>query len=292
MGPDSSQAGSATVGFSGATVQQVGKEVVKTGSLRLKDATDKQMWLRANLRSAYIPRVNGVVTDGDKCTVTMEHVDAHRLEDHVGKLDHRSCVDLAKRLANIVSEISEIQPAPSLMSEHQFLRSKLVGVRDHLAKQYPGEIWPALVGYYKVVDTLEMPADELPETTCHGDLAFDNILIDIEGRITLLDPLDQAYDSIYCDVAKVLQSTHIDWPSIRRGTVHRDLVFNQSPGLRTISHIFLDELGISWDTDCRVPLYLAVCLARIVPYAPTWIQQRALLDLVNIQLQRYKGYSR
>lgn len=277
------------VGFSGATIRRDGTRIIKIGSPRLEQAAAKQEWLRKHIRGACVPRVFDVEMVGGRCQVTMEYVDAIRLENHLrDPLDHAFARDLGKRLAELATEIAAESVTPGKTTEGEMLSQKLQSVRLHLTSLYPRSSQAALQEFFVACSAFEPPATELLPTPCHGDLAFDNILIDLEGKLWLLDCLDQPFDNYYWDVAKILQSSHVDWPAIRRGEIRRSLMYSRDPWLSTIANSFLAAMHISWHEDPRVPLYLGICLARIIPYAPTWPQQRALLELVTTQLGYYR----
>lgn len=50
----------------------------------------------------------------------------------------------------------------------------------------------------------------IPESTCHGDLTLENILIQ-ENGIVFIDPLDGAMNSVWLDIAKLVQDLNTGW---------------------------------------------------------------------------------
>lgn len=121
------------------------------------------------------------------------------------------------------------------------------------------------------------PKPKISFSRCHGDLAFDNILIDEDGEPWLIDPLASPLESCFWDAAKVLQSAYCNWRDIRRG------VFRPAPAyMGAFTYvIFCSERR-------REALYYLCCvLLRIIPYAQHHQQKMALLKwIVTVQEQR------
>lgn len=288
------------MGFSGAKVE-IGTAVVKTSrdaksARRLEKAALKQQWLVNHLPDdMHVPNIQSIRFDRDgRCVVTMDKVDGKRLEiwlaDNVSNLDAQ--IEMGHRLGIITKDLSQLRMAPSTINETAFLCGKLRSVEAYLRSNYTASSQQVLFEFYSALGEFTAPKDILNPTFCHGDLAFDNILITDNGKLWFIDLLDQEYDNYYCDVAKVLQSTYIDWPAIRDGKIRDSLMLARSPrpgelAYKAFLSAFMLEMNVSMLHDSRVPLYLAVCLARIIPYAPTWRQQKALLQLVNYKLNEY-----
>ena len=120
------------------------------------------------------------------------------------------------------------------------------------------------------------PKPMLMVRTCHGDLAFDNILIGEDKTAWLIDPLTPVFNSCYWDAAKVLQSTYCNWRDIRRG------IFRPAPAYMAdfTTRIFCRE------EQHPVLYFLCAVLLRIIPYAKHHSQKMALLKwIVTVQEQ-------
>lgn len=99
----------------------------------------------------------------------------------------------------------------------------------------------------------------------HGDLNFENIIVDPDGRLHLIDPLLNSYDTPWWDIAKLLQSTYVYWAFLRRGVV------TQPPGhLLQMAEILL--AGKRWAL-----FFLFLALLRILRHAPSDDIQLAVL---------------
>lgn len=120
------------------------------------------------------------------------------------------------------------------------------------------------------------PKPGILQHSCHGDLAFDNILIDPDKNAWLIDPLTPAFDSCLWDAAKVLQSTYCNWRDIRRG------IYRPAPAYMTefTSRVFCRQ------GQFNALYYLCCVLLRIIPYAQHHSQKMALLKwIVTVQEQ-------
>ncbi len=266
------------MGFSGATVTVREKDVVKasTDTERLAESIAKQEWLRRVLGDLVcIPQPISWEQGEDNLLVVMEKAEGQLLEDWVATASSEVAYDMGRRLAYIVEVLSLQAPhSTEPIREGEFLKTKLSDVRAHLG-----------AGMTSVLNTglIDLSVFDDSPTGCHGDLAFDNIIIDADERIWLLDALPQAFDHWRWDVAKFMQSTYINWPAIRDNRITESILRTKAPGSADIAAGFFDALLVDLDAPITA-LYFAVALARIIPYASTVEQKEALLHLVNIQL--------
>lgn len=107
---------------------------------------------------------------------------------------------------------------------------------------------------------------EVPMGFSHGDLAFDNIIVDRHGEYWLIDPLANPYETPWWDVGKVLQSTYCNWRELKAGHVTRPDV-----GMLDIAEAVMGE-------DRKTALFfLMLVLLRIIRHAPTQGQKQAIL---------------
>ena len=101
----------------------------------------------------------------------------------------------------------------------------------------------------------------------HGDLAFDNIIVDPDRKLWLIDPLVNKIETPWWDVGKVLQSTYCNWPALKAGIVDAP-----SPGLLSIAE------NVLLTHDRRTSMFfLMLVLLRIIRHAPKQEQKRAIL---------------
>lgn len=102
---------------------------------------------------------------------------------------------------------------------------------------------------------------EMPVTATHGDLTFENIIVDRHRRLWLIDSIDSPLDHYWMDWSKLFQECEGRWHQHRQ----RHLSLSVSWGLR--QRFFAIARGM----DPRYPglhyLLLALTFARILPYA-------------------------
>ena len=288
------------MGFSGATIEYTDTTVVKTSkdeasAERLNLSAQKQEWLRGLQHDRVgVPEIFDVTYDDNcRCVVSMERIHGVLLEDWIktnGTQD--TCHEVGVRLAQLVSQFRDTESfRPQLTSEWEFLHSKLVSAGDHVGMllEYNHDSSDPY-DYFELVRQATppkiFPSGIAYTTACHGDLAFDNIIVDEDGKWWLIDPILHDFDGWMWDVAKVLQSTYIDWPAIRSGTIRPGYMLSWDEKLWRIMDAFLFVLEMKEEQD--IDMYLAVTLARIIPYAKTVEQKEALLRLVNMQLRKVK----
>lgn len=125
------------------------------------------------------------------------------------------------------------------------------------------------------------PLPWAPPGRCHGDLAFDNILLDQrEGRFWLIDPNPNRYETPLWDLAKMLQSTYCRWVTIKDPKLHAE---DAAPSL---TGALVAASGYEPQT---VALFTALVLMRILPYAEKLATKRILARYATILLDQYLG---
>ncbi|MFS0738529.1 phosphotransferase [Sphingomonas sp. 1P06PA] len=98
-------------------------------------------------------------------------------------------------------------------------------------------------------------------TAAHGDLTFENIIVDANHGLCLIDPIESPIEHYWMDLAKLFQDCEGRWHQYRR----RALPSSISWALRQ------RFMGIATAMDARYPafhyLLLGLTFARILPYA-------------------------
>ena len=125
---------------------------------------------------------------------------------------------------------------------------------------------------------------EVPYSKCHGDLTLENILLDVKGKVYLIDFLDSFFDSWMVDVAKLLQDLELQW-SYR----HCDISANVGLRLSVAKEKLIDcisRLPNGHEKVIQIYYILLLNIMRIVPYIKDDITERfidnAILKLNNI----------
>jgi hypothetical protein len=109
----------------------------------------------------------------------------------------------------------------------------------------------------------------VPQSLCHGDLTVENMLMCDDGGIVFIDLLDGNLDSVWMDVAKLLQDLHSGWSL-------RSVLWNGRPDpsarlLRTLTRYIADEIEermveIFPGLDAHLDQLRALQALRVLPY--------------------------
>lgn len=175
--------------------------------------------------------------------------DARQLNDFVGILDDDFIVD---KILEILNSFGEITYHSSLMNvfKDKFLQSNI-----------------------KEGENLDF-GRELPIGFSHGDLTFDNILVSGETWY-LIDPAWSSVESPLWDIGKILQTTAINWPGIKRyGKLSRN------SNLENINRLFLERIVQKFQV-IDIILGLSCQLARVSRWCFRDILEPISLDLLN-----------
>jgi hypothetical protein len=150
----------------------------------------------------------------------------------------------------LYERIASVQKRTGAMSEH--LLGRLFGLLEPVR-----EIGP------------------LPATLCHGDLTFENMVVDRQGKIWVLDLLDSPIEHYWQDVAKLHQDLAGGWYLRRVSPIARSV-------LGYVSSSVLET------TIARQPAYseahlplLVSSFIRILPYAREEDDRQMILDRVE-----------
>lgn len=112
-------------------------------------------------------------------------------------------------------------------------------------------------------DTL--PGLHIPIGTCHGDLTFQNMLVDpVNRELCVFDFLDCFVESPLQDIAKLLQDCRHQWFFTQVDIPE----WKQARAVATLS-FFHERLCLDYESYAfweAVPLFEFMCLARILPY--------------------------
>ena len=109
----------------------------------------------------------------------------------------------------------------------------------------------------------------IPQTLCHGDLTVENMLIRDDGSIVFIDLLDGNLESVWMDVAKLIQDLESGWSL-------RSILWHERPDataklLRTISRYLADEVTSQMTAyfpqlGANLPALRALQALRVLPY--------------------------
>jgi hypothetical protein len=119
----------------------------------------------------------------------------------------------------------------------------------------------------------------VPHSLCHGDLMVENMLMCDDGDIVFIDLLDGDLDSVWMDVAKLIQDLNSGWSL-------RSVLWNGRPEpaarlLRTLTKYIADEIeermtGLFPRIGGHLDQLRALQALRVLPY----VRDRAVFDNV------------
>jgi hypothetical protein len=115
----------------------------------------------------------------------------------------------------------------------------------------------------KVLDFIKnVDYSNVPVGLCHGDLTFENIIIDNEKNIFLIDFLDSFIESPLIDIGKLYQETHLLWSfrnsNSKMNNIHRNIIFQDK------LNDLIKENNIDKDL---VKSFTISTILRILPYS-------------------------
>lgn len=168
--------------------------------------------------------------------------------------------DLGKYVTNLVSESTGvIDPRPAL-------NLKLDEVLNKIPKGFKVKHGDTLINIKMVFTTL--PLGKLPESHCHGDLTFSNLVFSASSYY-LFDFLDSFIESPIIDLVKIRQDTKFYW-SLFLSNNKED--FNNSR-YRQILHYIDAKLDLQFSSyewyNTWYKYFEVINLLRIVPYLTT-----------------------
>jgi hypothetical protein len=181
------------IGASGAQFEQSGQVLIK----RCHNAFEQAAWLRT---ASILPLEDGVrcveVYAADADAYMMEHITGHlATEEPTTQVTH-----------TLYAQVNRWRyiPPTSNATWHQYLDR----LEDHCAVAQSATLWDAyaIICHHK----------GLTPSFNHGDLTYENIVIQSDNTLVLIDPnfAPNIYQSFILDYGKMLQSTHTDYHRI------------------------------------------------------------------------------
>ncbi|KAJ3190870.1 hypothetical protein HK101_008288 [Irineochytrium annulatum] len=214
-------------------------------------------------------------------TVDMEYIPYQDVRHIIGEEDvtvHKWLVDSAIALVDHELTTSELVKLGTILPEFDskaqsikkaVLKCPLMDERE--SKAFTDELdW--MMARFNAMGDLEVPVGD-----CHGDLTFQNMLVDpVHRELCVFDFLDCFVESPLQDLAKLLQDcrhlwffTQVDVPEDKRARAVATLAFFYD----RIDHAY--ESYSFWDA---VPLFEYFCLARILPYMTIEKEKKCILQ--------------
>jgi len=177
-----------------------------------------------------------------------------------------------KKIAAIVKSFQSEKKAFEAIGPGQTLGSALKKKIGSILSFHPNSQKIAKL-LLKKLKTLE---DFKDSTICHGDLTFDNIIVDSNLNVWLIDFLDSFYPHYWFDITRLFGDIDGRWHEIKYGI---RLPQNKLIYLR---ELFLNSVRAF---DSRYESYnnflLAVSFLRTLPYAKTEEERRLIISKID-----------
>lgn len=178
----------------------------------------------------------------------MEYVHGVSFAEFLKLYPFRECLTIFENLLSLVFNMQRIHASET---DHTGdIRRK---IEELLSKK---------IGFEVLLERLEaqIPKD-LDQVTTHGDLTFENILIDQHGDIYLIDFLDSFVDNTFIDLGKLNQELSLKW-SVRKGAPDTDVAIKY----QKLNQVFRSHCEKN-NIDRQKLLYFSILtLLRILPY--------------------------
>lgn len=267
-------------GFSGATValvrdtplpfvRKASNQPNTNAALRVQALRQRAL---ADLVKGYA-NVPGVFDEGERDGLYFFDMQFIPSRDAVNFLSHSSFdnvsefADRVERLMQRLAASPPIGPAPHT-PHRALLDEKLEQIGQRTGARYANVLAPLLEAVAKLQ---EFGAGEKP-TAVHGDLTFENILVDRRGELWLIDSIPSPFDHYWLDWSKLFQECEGLWHAHRGHPLARGVTW----WLRQRFHTAAAELNPAYPL-CHYVL-LGLTFARILPYALTE-KDRAFVSL-------------
>lgn len=260
-------------GFSGATVVLVPahgyKFVRKAANLPeandgLRDQALRQRILADLLEDcAAVPRVLDMGESDGLFHFDMEFTPSRDAVNFLANGSFDTVAAFSDRVERLMERLSQAPavctgPAP-LLPQMALLTDKLAQIVGRTGGHYAEDI----AGLEQALARIDQLIPNPRVTATHGDLTFENILVDRNGGLWLIDTIRSPFDHYWVDWAKLFQDCEGLW-HMHRG---RPLARGVTWWLRQRFHAAATRMDPIW--PARHYLLLGLTFARILPYART-----------------------
>lgn len=257
-------------GFSGAAIALLrdaqGSQFVRKASgsvagneaLRLQSA--RQAWLRDYIGEiARVPEILREDTIDGLYYFDMAFVPSSNANVYLSRASFSQVKLFARRVEDLMRRFSSMPDPTAVAPSYQALLDKVAEIDRKTTGRFAHLLEPLSDSFSRLQARVPPPQ----ATIMHGDLTFENILVDSGGDLWLIDSIKPPIESYWLDWSKLFQECEGRWYR-HRGILH-------SAGV-------IEWLRKEWTkTACAMsPHYashhyplLALTFARILPYAKT-----------------------
>lgn len=268
------------LGYSGCKL-----EIITVNSIKYIKKTSSNFGYNSRLKAQKEKQEKLQLAGFEVCPVISDGIDSDGLYFFI--MEYINGVTLAERIDTLqLNEIDELanrflKGAVCLEDDNTCAREifcgKIQDVRDKLGDNC------SLVTKKTIVFLLKCPWEYIVESSCHGDMTLQNIII-YENDFYLIDCLDSFYGSWMIDVAKVLQDAELMWTYREQKEKNSNLLIR----LTALRDLIVEKIADMKNGEKMLTaVYSALLLnvLRIVPYAKDAATLR-YLDCQMIYLQK------
>lgn len=254
-------------GFSGAFVGLLrgpdGRMFVRKASMmpegndKLRRQAERQNWLRTLLSgNATVPAIERDGLIEGLYWFDMQFAAGQDACTYLSNMSFNAIPSFAESIVALLHQLAAA-PAESHATEQPFapaLLAKLAEIDVKTQQRYSMLLQP-------LVEVARDQRATIAPTASHGDLTFENILIDRNHRVWLIDTIDSPVDHYWIDWSKLFQEVEGRWHSHR----NHDLSLSISWMLRNAFHAAATAMDPGYAAVHY--LLLGITYARILPYA-------------------------
>ena len=256
-------------GFSGASIALVkpagqAQFVRKAATAPASDAalrkqSARQDWLRAALNGvAQVPEILGEGEAGGLYYFDMAFVPSRDANAFLSTASFGELSGFAERVEELMRGTAgrKLRESEGKSPAVGLIRAKLA----EIAQRTGGESSDILAPLVEAAARTRTYATHNTATVTHGDLTFENILVNARGELWLIDPIDSPVDHYWVDWSKLFQDCEGRW-HVHRG---KPISLGVTRWLRNRWY----DAAVAQDADYaqRHYLMLGLTYARILPY--------------------------
>lgn len=257
-------------GFSGALIALVknagGAQFVRkaaatsNANAALSKQAARQTWLRGTLDGvALVPEV---LEQGERDGLfffDMEFVASRDANSFLAAASFDNLEGFADRIEALMARLASmpLEEQGAVAPDLAAIERKLAEISARTDNRFEAVLEPLT----RSLDLLGTYADNCAPTVTHGDLTFENILINPQGQLILIDPIESPIDHYWVDWAKLFQDCEGRWCQHRGKPISLGVTW----WLRNRWMAAAER--ISPDYPLRHYVLLALTFARILPYA-------------------------
>lgn len=119
------------------------------------------------------------------------------------------------------------------------------------------------------------------KTLSHGDLSFDNIIVDKKNNVWLIDYIGTFYPHYWLDIAKLFQDIEGGWYQLKHGGI-----VDKNKVNKLTNHLKKKIYTLDRDYLKNHNFLMSIIFLRILPYLKSNSKKRKILKKINAYLEK------